>query len=253
MHNSFRYSGGLWDDTTSLQYLRARWYDPSEGRFVSEDSYQGSISNPLTLNLYTYVHNNPLIFGDPSGHKIWLIHGTFSDSETWTPEFRKYVEELFNESSETLDWLGKNTKRNRSESAEAMFDKIYKWHKENPDEPIRLVGHSHGGSIAIMVSNMLAEKEKKVDTLITVATPVREYKLETEVGQHIQVYNNRDSVQMDMAGRMWLLGMAITRAFANAENVRAKDGETGTKVQAHSTMHSNPDIWEKYVEPILKR
>lgn len=60
VHNIFRYSGEMWDDTTSLQYLRARWYDPSDGRFISEDTYEGQIDNPLSLNLYAYVHNNPV-------------------------------------------------------------------------------------------------------------------------------------------------------------------------------------------------
>jgi RHS repeat-associated protein len=66
--NSFRYSGELWDDSTDLQYLRARWYDPSQARFISEDTYEGDIANPLSQNLYTYVENNPLIYMDPSGH-----------------------------------------------------------------------------------------------------------------------------------------------------------------------------------------
>ncbi|WP_310732577.1 RHS repeat-associated core domain-containing protein [Paenibacillus sp. 1011MAR3C5] len=64
----FKYSGEMTDSTTELQYLRARWYDPSIGRFVGEDTYDGQIDNPLTLNLYTYVGNNPLIYVDPSGH-----------------------------------------------------------------------------------------------------------------------------------------------------------------------------------------
>jgi RHS repeat-associated protein len=64
----FRYSGEFWDETTGLQYLRARWYDPSVGRFINEDTYEGQIDNPLSLNLYTYVNNNPLKFIDPSGH-----------------------------------------------------------------------------------------------------------------------------------------------------------------------------------------
>ncbi|MFD3259968.1 RHS repeat-associated core domain-containing protein [Paenibacillus lentus] len=68
--NIFRYSGEYWDATTDLQYLRARWYDPNAGRFVSKDSYEGDITNPLSQNLYTYVHNNPLIYTDPSGHAI---------------------------------------------------------------------------------------------------------------------------------------------------------------------------------------
>jgi RHS repeat-associated protein len=66
--NPFLYSGEYWDNTTSLQYLRARWYDPSIGRFISEDTFKGENKNPLSLNLYTYVENNPLTHIDPSGH-----------------------------------------------------------------------------------------------------------------------------------------------------------------------------------------
>ncbi|NDI33804.1 RHS repeat-associated core domain-containing protein [Chengkuizengella sediminis] len=69
IHNPFRYAGELWDDATQLQYLRARWYDPSIGRFINEDTYEGEINNPLSLNLYTYVKNNPLRYSDPSGNK----------------------------------------------------------------------------------------------------------------------------------------------------------------------------------------
>ncbi|MGF9917695.1 RHS repeat-associated core domain-containing protein, partial [Paenibacillus ehimensis] len=64
----FRYSGEFWDNSAHLQYLRARWYDPSVGRFMSQDTYEGDITNPLSLNLYTYVHNNPLTNVDPTGH-----------------------------------------------------------------------------------------------------------------------------------------------------------------------------------------
>jgi RHS repeat-associated protein len=68
MPNPFRYSGELWDSATNLQYLRARWYDPSIGRFISEDTFEGDYKNPLSLNLYTYVENNPLSYNDPTGN-----------------------------------------------------------------------------------------------------------------------------------------------------------------------------------------
>ncbi|MNC84171.1 hypothetical protein D3C75_1385610 [compost metagenome] len=55
-----------------------------------------------------------------------------------------YVENLFDETSEKLNWSGKNNNDARSDAAEYFVDKVYKWHTENPDEPIRLVGHSHG-------------------------------------------------------------------------------------------------------------
>jgi RHS repeat-associated protein len=76
--NPFRYSGEFWDSSTNLQYLRARWYDPSMGRFINEDTYEGDITNPLSLNLYTYVHNNPLKYIDPTGHWCTSADGNWS-------------------------------------------------------------------------------------------------------------------------------------------------------------------------------
>ncbi|XID93326.1 RHS repeat domain-containing protein [Paenibacillaceae bacterium WGS1546] len=61
IHNPFKYSGEIYDDETGLYYLRARYYDPSMGRFINKDTYEGDITNPLSLNLYTYVHNNPVL------------------------------------------------------------------------------------------------------------------------------------------------------------------------------------------------
>ena len=66
--NAFRYCGEYYDKETATVYLRARYYNPSTGRFISRDSYAGRRSDPLSLNLYTYCRNNPIRFIDPSGH-----------------------------------------------------------------------------------------------------------------------------------------------------------------------------------------
>ena len=66
--NAFRYCGEYYDIETSTIYLRARYYNPSTGRFISRDSFAGRRSDPLSLNLYTYCKNNPIRFIDPSGH-----------------------------------------------------------------------------------------------------------------------------------------------------------------------------------------
>lgn len=47
----------------------APYYDPTIGRFISRDSYEGDISNPLSINQYTYCKGNPLIYVDPTGHR----------------------------------------------------------------------------------------------------------------------------------------------------------------------------------------
>lgn len=66
--NPFKYAGEVYDSETGLYYLRARYYDPQMGRFINEDSYEGQVNNPLSLNLYTYCFNNPIIYVDPTGH-----------------------------------------------------------------------------------------------------------------------------------------------------------------------------------------
>jgi len=59
---------GEWADATRLTHLRARYYDPSKGRFLTKDPLQGFLSVPQTLNLYSYTRNNPVNRNDPSGY-----------------------------------------------------------------------------------------------------------------------------------------------------------------------------------------
>ncbi|MDD4403001.1 MAG: hypothetical protein PHI24_14430, partial [Desulfitobacteriaceae bacterium] len=71
--NPYRYAGYQYDAETGLYYLNARMYDPKIARFLQEDTYRGDPNDVLSLNLYTYCANNPLIYYDPSGHAPkWL-------------------------------------------------------------------------------------------------------------------------------------------------------------------------------------
>jgi len=63
----FLYTGREWDKETELYYNRARFYDPSLGRFISSDP-KGYAAG---LNLYTYTQNNPLTFRDPEGTDVY--------------------------------------------------------------------------------------------------------------------------------------------------------------------------------------
>ncbi len=66
--NIFAYTGHVYDDSTGLHYAKARYYDPTAGRFISEDAYKGDINEPVSLSLYTYCANSPIMFLDSSGH-----------------------------------------------------------------------------------------------------------------------------------------------------------------------------------------
>ncbi len=71
--NPFRYCGEYYDKETEEIYLRARYYQPEVGRFLTRDSYTGEEDEPLSLHLYTYCANDGVNSVDPSGHDaIWL-------------------------------------------------------------------------------------------------------------------------------------------------------------------------------------
>ncbi len=67
--NYYGYNAESTNTKTGLQYLRARYYDPENGSFTSEDTEDGELPFPLTRNRYVYALNNPLNYKDPTGHK----------------------------------------------------------------------------------------------------------------------------------------------------------------------------------------
>jgi RHS repeat-associated protein len=56
------------DNETGLDYFGARYYASTQGRFTGADSIAGNPYSPQSLNLYTYVLNNPLALIDPDGY-----------------------------------------------------------------------------------------------------------------------------------------------------------------------------------------
>lgn len=59
----FSYTGREYDTDAALYYYRARYYDPTVGRFIQKDP----IGLAGGINLYPYVQNNPINFIDPTG------------------------------------------------------------------------------------------------------------------------------------------------------------------------------------------
>ena len=68
--NEYTYNGESYNPNIESQYLRARYYDVTIAAFITEDSYLGDITEPLTLNRYNYCVSSPLNYGDKSGHWV---------------------------------------------------------------------------------------------------------------------------------------------------------------------------------------
>ena len=68
---TFGYAGEQQDAASDLVFMRARYYDPSTGRFITRDPYPAYSGVPATLHRYAYVGNDPINRTDPSGLTWW--------------------------------------------------------------------------------------------------------------------------------------------------------------------------------------
>ena len=128
--NPFRYCGEYFDEETGFVYLRARYYSPDTGRFVSEDTHwtidnmifgddehkenQPNILSVMqSSNLYVYCGNNPIVFFDCTGFNTSSVFqnadGTYSlyDNDRFGNK-NAWHEQIFSVSLSGPSWDLKN-------------------------------------------------------------------------------------------------------------------------------------------------
>ena len=109
-----QFIGQEYDADTKLSYLNARYYDGATGKFLSEDPVfwgQQNLSDPQSLNSYSYSENNPITKSDPSG-KDALMVGLAAYDVTAVWDFSKDVISNFNNSS--IPWYSKLTPQDQN-------------------------------------------------------------------------------------------------------------------------------------------
>jgi len=77
-------------DGMGLIFLRARFYDPVTGRFITRDPFPGILTNPQTLNPYVYVEGNPINWTDPTGQYAWNNTGSLNHTD-----IEQYLERMY--------------------------------------------------------------------------------------------------------------------------------------------------------------
>jgi RHS repeat-associated protein len=65
--NNYLYTGEQLDSNLGFYYSRARYMNPSSGRFWTSDEYEGRSGEPTTLHKYLYGADDPVGNTDPSG------------------------------------------------------------------------------------------------------------------------------------------------------------------------------------------
>ncbi|HET9493652.1 MAG TPA: RHS repeat-associated core domain-containing protein, partial [Chloroflexia bacterium] len=81
--NAYRYTAQQFDSLTGLYSMRARYYSPADGRFLTRDTAPVNLGNPVELNRYGYARNNPINYSDPSGLFSTGGTATWPGTTTW--------------------------------------------------------------------------------------------------------------------------------------------------------------------------
>ena len=87
--NPLRYRGYYYDSETGFYYLRSRYYDPENHRFINADTYASTDSgDAIACNMFAYCNNNPVVFLDSTGmysiSAVTTLVSTDNDIATYT-------------------------------------------------------------------------------------------------------------------------------------------------------------------------
>ena len=74
--NPLRYRGYYYDSETGFYYLRSRYYDPENHRFINADVYTSTdSSDAIACNMFAYCRNNPVLAADENGEWLNIVVG----------------------------------------------------------------------------------------------------------------------------------------------------------------------------------
>ncbi len=92
--------------TGGLVYLRARWYLPADGTFLSRDPFPGFTAMPYSQHPYQYGYSNPVSNTDPSGRCSTMGDNHCREVHSWEQLYAKYPYYNFRDDWED-NWPGR--------------------------------------------------------------------------------------------------------------------------------------------------
>src|SRR5690606_13412753 len=145
----YGYNGKENDEETRLQDYGFRVYNPGLGKFLSVDPITKSYPE---LTPYQFASNTPIQAIDLDGLEAFYIHGTWSNPNTFSKLSISTINEIAkNTQGPVFKWSGNNTDRARRLATEQLVQHVLS--SRDLNQPLTLVGHSHGGNVAIMAAN----------------------------------------------------------------------------------------------------
>jgi len=163
----------------------ALWQPVQEVEHYIEGQHNGGYFNPKNMSVYGYTYQNPINYIDPNGKQIFVTHGTTQNtgkgvfSKNVLSEFKRitgntYIDDKFSWKAPLLN----NATNHRALAAKQLIkhvvserNKLIKSGTISKDEPVTLLGYSHGGNVDIQAIDEISKQLGVKVNLITVSTP----------------------------------------------------------------------------------
>jgi RHS repeat-associated protein len=183
--HSYRYSFNGKEDLREQRWYQdygARFYHKALARFVSADPLIVSQKKYAWLSSYQFASNSPVWAVDLDGLEMFVVHGTSQKGHDFSggilSQLRRIAGNREVVTDFSWDWWITFDEKDRGERAKQLVDHILQQRaallnagKISRDEPITIVGYSHGGNIALQAAKLLGEEYWTQVNVITIATP----------------------------------------------------------------------------------
>ena len=195
----------------SLNYT-FRMHDPRIGRFFAVDPLFRKYPHNST---YAFSENRVLDGVELEGLEVFLVHGTRQkNSDLFDDTTLTQFKRIFGNTKvdDSFSWgeyskLTNSRDNERKKAAIKLADHVYVIRQEmiknkeiTENEPITLVGYSHGGNVSIQATKIIEKKTGVKVNLVSVATPAyndnssEDPQKNTSIKRHIHIYSTADGV-----------------------------------------------------------
>jgi RHS repeat-associated protein len=241
----YKFQGQERQDELHLNWDSFKWrnYDFTTGRFMSIDPLAEKYPHNST---YAFSENRVIDAVELEGLEAFTIHGTESKPSTFNKLSDEFIRNLTGNETVIRDFQWPegtngflNNENDRQLAARALTNYIIQNMKEN--ENITLIGHSHGGNVAIQAVNMIKEELDKLNiykeiNVITIATPAYNGKNDIEnpqnskINSHIHFYSEYDIVQTFLANLVGTKNAAKTYDNNKTLNIKVEDTKLSNEI-----------------------